>query len=95
MSNAHSAELAYLFDFTLGDKPLTPTQERLSDQMMRYWAAFARNGNPAFRGAPTWPTYGIGRVLSAAQRRCQQGHHGRSRAEHNCDFWLGSTTQAG
>ena len=52
MSNAHSGELQYLFDFTLGDKPLTPTQERLSDQMMRYWGTFARTGNPSFRGAP-------------------------------------------
>lgn len=51
MSNAHSAELAYLFDFTLGEKPLTPRQEKLSDQMMRYWGSFARTGNPSFRGA--------------------------------------------
>ena len=46
MSNAHSAELPYLFDFTLGDRPLTATEKRLSTQMMRYWAAFARSGNP-------------------------------------------------
>ena len=76
MSNAHSGELAYLFDFTLGEKPLTATQERLSDQMMRYWATFARTGNPSFRGAPAWPTYGtVGARDAAAHGRRQPGHH--------------------
>lgn len=87
MSNGHSAELAYLFDFTLGEAPLTATQERLADQMMRYWAAFAHNGNPNFRGAPQWPAYdgqkvmqlragGASKVITTLQ------------AEHNCTFWL-------
>ncbi|WP_173073259.1 carboxylesterase/lipase family protein [Phytohabitans rumicis] len=88
MSNGHSAELAYLFDFTLGERPLTATQERLSDQMMRYWGAFARTGNPNHRGAPAWPTYG------AAQNVMQLRTGGASKvittlaAEHNCAFWL-------
>jgi para-nitrobenzyl esterase len=88
MSNAHSAELAYLFDFTLGEKALTPTQEKLSDQMMRYWGSFARTGDPASRGAPAWPTYG------AAGRVMQLRTGGKSavitdfRQEHNCAFWL-------
>jgi para-nitrobenzyl esterase len=88
MSNAHSAELAYLFDFTLGEKPLTPTQEKLSDQMMRYWGAFAATGDPSFRGAPDWPTYGPGRVMSL-----RTGGDSKVittfRQEHNCGFWLG------
>ncbi|MEV7038402.1 carboxylesterase family protein [Amycolatopsis sp. NPDC051061] len=89
MSNGHSAELAYLFDFTLGERPLTAQQERLSDQMMRYWGAFAHNGNPNFRGAPGWTVYG------AAQNVMQLRTGGASRmitsfsAEHNCGFWLG------
>ena len=88
MSNGHSAELAYLFDFTLGEAPLTATQERLSDQMMRYWAAFARNGNPNVHGAPNWPVYG------ADQKVMQLRAGGASTvitsfvAEHNCTFWL-------
>ena len=28
MNSAHSAELAYLFDFTLGDRPLTASETR-------------------------------------------------------------------
>lgn len=47
MSNGHSAELAHLFDFTLGERPLTSEQLRLSDQMIRYWGAFVTRGDPA------------------------------------------------
>ncbi|MDQ1043173.1 carboxylesterase/lipase family protein [Streptomyces sp. V4I2] len=88
MSNAHSAELAYLFDFTLGEKPLTARQERLSDQMMRYWGAFAHHGDPNVKGAPAWPTYG------PEQKVLQLRTAGASKvvttfaADHHCDFWL-------
>lgn len=88
VSNGHSAELAYLFDFTLGERPLTKAQEKLSGQMMRYWAAFARNGNPNVQNAPTWPLYG------AAHNVMQLRTAGASQvittyeADHNCAFWL-------
>ena len=89
MSNAHSAELAYLFDFTLGERPLTTEQERLSDQMMRYWGTFAATGDPSFRGAPAWPTYGpAGRVMSLRTGGDSEVIT-TFRQEHNCDFWLG------
>jgi para-nitrobenzyl esterase len=88
MSNGHSAELAYLFDFTLGEGPLTASQRKLSDQMMRYWATFARTGDPSYRGAPTWPTYG-------EQQRVMQLRSGANSAvirtfdqAHHCGFWL-------
>ncbi|MCX5561892.1 carboxylesterase/lipase family protein [Streptomyces sp. NBC_00038] len=90
MSNAHSAELAYLFDFTLGEKPLTARQERLSDQMMRYWGAFAHDGDPNVNGAPSWPRYD-----ATAQKVLQLRTAGASQvittyaADHHCDFWLG------
>jgi para-nitrobenzyl esterase len=56
---------------------------------MRYWGAFAAQGDPAVKGAPAWPTYGsAGRVMSlrtggksAVITSCQ--------SEHNCAFWLG------
>lgn len=88
MSNGHSAELAYLFDFTLGERPLTSEQLRLSDQMIRYWGAFAHNGNPNVRGAPEWPRYG------ADQKVMRLRAGGASQVvttlanEHNCAFWL-------
>jgi para-nitrobenzyl esterase len=55
MSSAHSAELAYLWNFTLGDRPLTTRQLRLGKQMDRYWAAFATSGNPQVAGQTAWP----------------------------------------
>lgn len=55
MSNAHSAELAYLWNFTLGERPLTPNELRLGRQMDRYWAAFARNANPNVPQQTHWP----------------------------------------
>ncbi|USQ86827.1 carboxylesterase family protein [Streptomyces phaeoluteigriseus] len=91
MSNAHSAELAYLFDFTLGDKPLTAQQEKLSDQMMRYWGAFAHSGAPKAEGAPAWPRHTEGSDWPVMQLRAA----GASKvitsysADHHCDFWLG------
>ncbi|RKS75481.1 para-nitrobenzyl esterase [Motilibacter peucedani] len=88
MSNGHSAELQYLFDFTLGEKPLTATQEKLSDQMMRYWGTFARTGNPNSRGAPTWPQYGTNGIVE--QLRTGGASHVVYDfvTEHHCDFWL-------
>jgi para-nitrobenzyl esterase len=88
MSNAHSAELAYLFDFTLGEKPLTPTQEKLSDQMMRYWATFARTGDPSFKGAPSWPQYGSGGRVMQLRTGGESKVITTFRQEHNCAFWL-------
>lgn len=57
MSSAHSAELAYLFDFTLGDRPLTAQQKKLGHAMQDYWAAFAARGTPSVKGGITWPEY--------------------------------------
>jgi para-nitrobenzyl esterase len=88
MSNGHSAELAYLFDFTLGERPLTSDQEKLSDQMMRYWAAFARTGDPNFRSAPKWPQYGANHnVMQLRTAGASQVIH-TYEADHNCSFWL-------
>ncbi|MFI6039168.1 carboxylesterase/lipase family protein [Streptomyces sp. NPDC051315] len=90
MSNAHSAELAYLFDFTLGEKPLTAQQEKLADQMMRYWGAFAHSGAPKAEGEPAWPRYTDGFHWPVMQLRTA----GTSKvitsysADHHCDFWL-------
>ncbi|WP_171074716.1 carboxylesterase/lipase family protein [Nonomuraea basaltis] len=88
MSNGHSAELAYLFDFTLGEQPLTAEQERISDQMMRYWGAFAHDGNPNFRGAPAWPVYGTGQKVMQLRTGGASQVITSLAADHHCDFWL-------
>ena len=87
MNSAHSAELAYLFDFTLGDRPLTSTETRLATQMKRYWAAFARTGNPNVKGEPSWPrhTAANGQVMTLRPTGSSSGTGFAS--EHQCDFW--------
>ncbi|WP_405941031.1 carboxylesterase/lipase family protein [Streptomyces sp. NBC_00207] len=86
-SNAHSAELAYLHDFTMGERPLTPVQTALGTRMKRYWAAFARSGAPVVAGQTPWPPAGAaaGTVLtlnpSATRTSSSFGE------DHQCSFW--------
>lgn len=86
-SNAHSAELAYLHDFTMGERPLTPVQVALGTRMKRYWGAFARFGAPVVAGQTPWPPAGTGdgTVLtlhpSATRTSTSFG------ADHQCAFW--------
>jgi len=76
----HGAEVAYLFD--LG--PLSDAQQRLSDRMITYWSAFAREGRPA---APSvWPPTNSGKV-TALQLRPEGDRPIDPGREHQCDFW--------
>nr|WSX53486.1 carboxylesterase family protein [Streptomyces sp. NBC_00974] len=87
-SNAHSAELAYLHDFTMADRPLTPVQVALATRMKRYWGAFARYGVPAVAGQTPWPATGPGGTvltLSPTATRLDPAFA----AEHQCAFWQG------
>ncbi|MET9962876.1 carboxylesterase family protein [Streptomyces sp. NPDC006326] len=89
-SNAHSAELAYLHDFTMGERPLTPVQEALATRMKRYWGAFARQGAPAAPGQAAWPAAGSGpagggTVLILHPRDTRPS--GTFAADHQCAFW--------
>ncbi|MFE9480411.1 carboxylesterase/lipase family protein [Streptomyces spororaveus] len=92
-SNAHSAELAYLYDFTMGERPLAPEQVALGNRMKRYWAAFARFGAPVVAGQTPWPPTSAGGgtgagtapvlVLDPAATRTSTSFA----AEHSCAFW--------
>jgi para-nitrobenzyl esterase len=57
----HTSELEYLFPLFRGGQgtahPLTAAQEKLSGQMVAYWTAFARTGNPNTPGNPHWQPY--------------------------------------
>jgi para-nitrobenzyl esterase len=57
----HTSELEYLFTLFHGGQgtphPLDAGQQRLSDQMIAYWSAFARTGNPNNPADPRWLPY--------------------------------------
>jgi para-nitrobenzyl esterase len=62
----HASELPYMFGNLTRTPPLWPTipatsaETTLSNQMVSYWASFAKTGKPVAAGAPDWPAYGAG-----------------------------------
>jgi para-nitrobenzyl esterase len=87
MSNAHSAELDFLWNVPLYTHPLTPAEQQLAAQMDRYWAAFARTGDPSVPGQVAWP-----RVTPGAHPVLDFHPTGNTvstafPAEHQCEFW--------
>ena len=63
----HTAELQYLFPQFHGGQgtphPLNDAQQRLSDQIVDYWATFARYGKPnhdSVKHLPEGPPYSAG-----------------------------------
>ncbi|XP_013371567.1 PREDICTED: acylcarnitine hydrolase-like [Chinchilla lanigera] len=53
----HADEVPFVFgSFLWGQKaPFTEEEKLLNKRMMKYWANFARNGNPNGEGLPHWP----------------------------------------
>jgi para-nitrobenzyl esterase len=84
----HSGEVQYLFDDEQFPGPRTDAQRRLSDQLIRYWARFARTGSPNGGGTPDWARFdgGAGRVqaLAPGSGGIRPVDLGR---EHQCGFW--------
>ncbi|WP_370410343.1 carboxylesterase/lipase family protein [Streptomyces fradiae] len=86
MANGHSAELAYVHDFTLTHTPLTPEQGRFAETVKRYWGAFARSGRPDAPGLPRWspagPTYEVLTLKPGGTRMSDA-----FASDHQCAFW--------
>ncbi|WP_433665304.1 carboxylesterase/lipase family protein [Nocardia sp. CA-128927] len=80
---AHAFELPYLFDTNFGTPPASPAQQKLSDQMIHYWAAFVRTGDPNTPGQPTWPQHNNNTALILKPGTLTTGNVA---AEHNCDL---------
>ncbi|MFF1822563.1 carboxylesterase/lipase family protein [Kribbella sp. NPDC058245] len=88
---AHAAELVYLFRPGGIDFPLTATQQTLSNQMIDYWTAFVRTGNPNGPDRPAWSPTGQHEVkgLSLAPTDQTGIHPVNLSTEHHCAFWAG------
>jgi para-nitrobenzyl esterase len=89
MSSAHSAELAYLFDFTLGAAPVPAGSARLATQMKRHWASFAADADPNGRGLPYWPPYRTSTHRTLILRPDGPTVSTTVSREHHCAFWAG------
>lgn len=89
----HASELTYLFDnlgFGTPGAALSPEQQQLSDQMIRYWANFAATGDPNDANLPEWPAFQPSDALPHVQSLAP-GVDGIGpidvAAEHQCEFW--------
>jgi para-nitrobenzyl esterase len=83
----HGSELQYLFKFSGVSGDLSPTQKRLSDQMMQYWANFARTGNPNGQGIEHWPLYNPNTHLVLSFKPSGTMVIDNFDADHRCAFW--------
>ncbi|MEC4722340.1 carboxylesterase/lipase family protein [Noviherbaspirillum sp. CPCC 100848] len=85
----HAAEIQYLFPTSRAGVTYTAAQQALSNQMVAYWTAFAKNGNPNGTG-PAWPQF------TNANDTFVSLEPGTSRTvtnfaqRHKCAFWTGS-----
>lgn len=93
LANYHGADLFYLFSKASGIPVLhlDRDQQRLSNQMIRYWTTFARTGNPNAFGAPFWPAWtpssqSILKLTSAGSTPFAASSFAN---DHHCDFWNG------
>lgn len=85
----HAGDLKYTVGFDTV-VPLNARQLGLSDEIIRYWGAFAHNGDPSVRGQARWPRYKAGAhgawvsfELPHSVTRTDQEFE----AEHHCEIW--------
>jgi para-nitrobenzyl esterase len=92
MGAYHTAELQYLFPLFHGGqgvaKPLNSTQQTLSDELVDYWASFAKSGEPKLSKAAShpWPRYTTNKdnVQLLDTPITTATAYGK---EHDCELW--------
>jgi para-nitrobenzyl esterase len=82
----HASELPYIFQPAAGFFP-TPAQMGLSDQMIRYWTSFAREGDPNSFASPPWPHYESRRDQFQSLAPGGTTSITTFAADHHCAFW--------
>ncbi|WP_405068262.1 carboxylesterase family protein [Kribbella sp. NBC_01510] len=86
---AHAMELPYLFRLGGYDFPMPQTQQRLSNQMIDYWTAFARTGNPNGPDRPHWSPTSSQTINGLSLAPTDQGgiQPVNLSTEHHCALW--------
>jgi para-nitrobenzyl esterase len=88
LGSYHAAEIQYLMDVSGEPAAFSPEQRELSDAMLRYWAKFARTGDPNTSGAPEWPRYDTATELVQSLRPPSPAAHDRFDDLHRCsELW--------
>ncbi|MFD8277545.1 carboxylesterase/lipase family protein [Streptomyces flaveolus] len=84
---SHGSEKQYLMP-SATSALLTPAQQQLSGEMVRYWGSFVKHGKPATPGIATWPSYRAGKFMSllpgGESRALKTGVY---EARRQCAFW--------
>ncbi|MEI9994400.1 MAG: carboxylesterase family protein [Rhizomicrobium sp.] len=77
----HASELPFVFGNTDRTAPLWPkipataAETNLTDAILGYWTAFARDGAPRAAGQPQWAAYGSDRAYMAFEDAPRPGTH--------------------
>jgi len=92
----HTSDIPYYFPGFYGGPlgkahPLDAQQSKLSDNLVTFWANFARTGSPNGQGNAQWPRYDVapgrrGDYL-AEKTPLSTLTDAEVSAAHKCDFW--------
>ena len=92
MGASHAFEIQYLFsdeDTLAEERGMTEDQLGLANAMVRYWANFARHGdpNPETGDLPHWPTFMQGELMELDTPEPDTLAASEFSAYHKCGFW--------
>ncbi|XP_006878965.1 PREDICTED: cocaine esterase [Elephantulus edwardii] len=88
----HGDEIFFVFGAFSWNNFMEFTEEEqlLSKKIMKYWANFARNGNPNGKGLPFWPTFD---QENQYMQLNLQPEAGRALKAHRLQFWMKTVPQ--